>query len=91
MAILVAGKLTIKPGHRDDFVRRSQEYVSQARTHPSCGDFSVSPDPLDASRVNIFEKWDSATAMQDFRNSGPESDIFSLVESFEIQEYEVET
>ena len=51
----------------------------------------MSPDPIDKNRVNIFEKWKSRAAMEEFRNTGPESDPFSLVEAFDVDEYEVET
>lgn len=89
MAIIVAGKLTIKPGRRDEFIARSIDAVVQARAHDSCEDFSVSADPVDSTRVNIFEKWQSRAALNAFRNAGPESDLFTLIESFDVHEYEV--
>jgi quinol monooxygenase YgiN len=89
MAIIVAGRLTIKPGRRDEFVARSIDAVEQARAHDSCEDFSVSADPVDSTRVNIFEKWQSRAALDAFRNAGPESDLFDLVESFDTNEYDV--
>jgi quinol monooxygenase YgiN len=89
MAIIVAGKLTIQPGRRDEFVARSIDAVVQARAHNACEDFSVSADPVDAMRVNIFEKWQSRAALDAFRGAGPESDLFTLVESFHVDEYEV--
>jgi quinol monooxygenase YgiN len=57
--------------------------------HDACEDFSVSADPVDSTRVNIFEKWQSRAALDAFRNAGPESDLFDLVESFDVEEYEV--
>lgn len=89
MAIIVAGKLTIQPGRRDEFIARSIDAVVQARAHDSCEDFSVSADPVDSTRVNIFEKWQSSAALNAFRNAGPESDLFTLIESFDVHEYEV--
>ena len=89
MAIIVAGKLTIQPGRRDEFIARSIDAVVQARAHDSCEDFSVSADPVDSTRVNIFEKWQSRAALNAFRNAGPESDLFTLIESFDVHEYEV--
>ena len=91
MAIIVAGKLIIKPGSRDDFVKKSLEAILLARKNEACENFSVSPDPIDMNRVNIFERWQSRTSLDAFRNSGPESDIFSLVETFDVNEYEVHT
>jgi quinol monooxygenase YgiN len=89
MAIIVAGKLTIKSGSRDEFVSKSREAMLLARKNKACEDFSVSPDPIDLDRVNIFEKWESRSALDAFRDSGPENDMFSLVKSFDVIEYEV--
>ena len=89
MAIIVAGKLNMKSGVRDKFIEKSRKAILQARGLESCEDFSVSPDPIDENRVNIFEKWSSRESLDDFRNSGPDNDSFSLVESFDVNEYEI--
>ena len=91
MAIVVAGKLIIKAGSRNEFVNRSLEAMLLARKNQDCDDFSVSPDAIDRNRVNIFEKWRSRSALDAFRNSGPESDLFSLVDAFDVKEYEVDS
>lgn len=91
MAIIVAGKLKLKPGSRDEFIEKSRETISQARELDACEDFSVSPDPIDENRVNIFEKWIARGPLDEFRNSGPNNDSFSLVESFDVNEYEINT
>lgn len=91
MAIIVAGKLTLKPGKRDEFIQKSLQAISQARTLNGCEDFSVSVDPIDENRVNIFEKWESRNQLEEFRDSGPDNDSFSLVEYFDVIEYEVNT
>ena len=91
MPIIVAGKLTIKPGSRDDFLAQSLDAVLVARTNEGCEDFSVSPDPIDPDRVNIFEKWKVRSALENFRKTGPENNLFSLVENFDVNEYDVST
>ena len=91
MTIIVAGKLTIKSGSRDEFIVKSCEAILQARNNEACEEFSVSPDPIDLNRVNIFEKWQSRSTLDAFRDSGPKSDILSLVESFDVNEYEINT
>lgn len=91
MAIIVAGKLIIKPASRDEFIQKSRESILLARKNDACEDFSVSPDPIDLNRVNIFEKWTSRDALDAFRGSGSENDMFSLVESFDVNEYEINT
>lgn len=91
MAVIVAGKLMLKTGKREEFIEKSLEAISQARKLGACEDFSVSPDPIDQDRVNIFEKWKSRTPLEEFRNIGPDNDSFSLVESFDVKEYEIDT
>lgn len=80
----------IRSGARDEFLAKSREAILQARKNPACQDFSVSPDPIDLDRVNIFEKWQSRSALEAFRDLGPENDMFSLVEAFDVNEYEVD-
>jgi hypothetical protein len=87
--IIVAGKLTLKPGCRGEFIEQSLSSISQARANQNCLDFSVSPDPIDQNRVNIYEKWLSREALDVFRSIGPESRVLSMVLSFDINEYEV--
>lgn len=90
MPILVAGALRIKAGHRDAFVEQSQAAVRLARQHNQCLDFSVCADPIDNQRVNILEKWLDQAALTQFRHSGSDNNLFSLVESFDLMEYEVD-
>ena len=91
MAIIVAGKLILKPGSRDEFIEKSREAVLLARKNDACEDFSVSPDPIDMNRVNIFERWKSRSELNAFQDSGPENGLFSLVEYFDVHEYEINT
>lgn len=91
MPIIVAGDLIIKKGHRAEFIKISSDAVIQARKTKGCDDFSVSEDPIDENRVNIFEKWSSLSALEKFRGAGPEDDSFSMVDSFNVKEYEVNT
>lgn len=91
MAIIVAGKLKLKRGSRDEFIEKSRDAISQARALDACEDFSVSPDPIDENRVNIFEKWIARAPLDEFRNSDTDNDSFSLVEYFDVHEYEINT
>lgn len=91
MSIIVAGKLILKPQSRDEFIEKSLEAIVLARKNGACEDFSVSPDPVELNRVNIFEKWENRRALKEFRESSQESDYFSLIESFDVNEYEINT
>lgn len=91
MAIIVAGYLVIKQNFRDEFVEKSKDFILLARNTKNCEDFSVSSDPIIPNRVNIFEKWASQSALDNFRNADSNNDLFSLVESFSVQEYSINT
>jgi quinol monooxygenase YgiN len=90
VAILVVGKLRIASEMREEFIRRSVYAVKSARKDSACLDYAVSPDPIDPARVNVYECWVSREALESFRGSGPDDDLFSLVESFDVSEHEIE-
>ncbi|HEY2141026.1 MAG TPA: antibiotic biosynthesis monooxygenase, partial [Solirubrobacteraceae bacterium] len=67
--------------------------VRLARAAPGCLDFAVSPDPVDPTRVNIFERWAGPEDLDAFRASGDPGDEpvdFSRIRGFEIEQYSVE-
>ena len=88
--ILVNGKLTIKDERRDEFIERSISSVIAAREARGCLDFSVSPDPLEVNRVNISERWTTQEELDSFRDSGPDDDLFDVVESFDVKQWKVD-
>lgn len=87
--IIVCGKLKAHPGRRQELLDLSHLAVVAARNTEGCIDFAVSPDLIDADRVNILERWASAEALRSFREDGPGEDISGLVRQFDIEEYEV--
>ena len=87
--IIVGGFLRISQGKRDEFVARSRSAIQQARANRDCIDFSVSIDPVDSNRVNVFEAWVSEEALHQFRGEGPDDGLFELVESAHLSEYRV--
>lgn len=87
--IIVSGNIYLKPGKREEFIQKSIESIDLARKTKGCKDFSVSPDPLDINRVNIYEAWDTREQLDKFRASGPEDDSFLLIESINVKEYEI--
>jgi len=88
--IIVSGKLDIEEGKRDEFIARSKDSIIAARTANGCIDFSVSPDPVDLDRVNIFEEWHTKSQLDEFRESGPSDDLFDLVKRFDVNERSIE-
>jgi heme-degrading monooxygenase HmoA len=87
--IIVAGHLELEPHDRDTFVVDSVPAVELARTTPGCHDFSVSADPLDPTRVNVLERWESTESLLAFRGNGPDDGIAGRIIEFHLDEYEV--
>lgn len=87
--IIVCGRLLVRSGKRQELLDLSRLAVEAARGAKGCIDFAVSPDLLDPDRVNVFEQWTDAEALDRFRSGGPGEDISSLVRQFDVTEYEV--
>jgi quinol monooxygenase YgiN len=87
--IIVSGRLTTRPGARDRFLAASAQAMAQARSAPGCRDFIVAADPIESNRVNVYEEWESKESLLDFRASGPDEDLTSLIENAVVSEYVV--
>ncbi len=86
--IIVAGYLRTRAGQRDAFVAGSLAAVRAAREAAGCMDFAVSADPLEADRVNIYECWASQAQLTAFREDGPGEDLFSMLVSARVAEFD---
>ncbi|MFC4602088.1 putative quinol monooxygenase [Rhodococcus kronopolitis] len=87
--IIVAGALHVDPAGRENYLTGCVEAVRQARASDGCRDFALSPDLLDAGRINVFECWDSEAHLQRFRGSGPSEDQQHAIRSADVREYHV--
>lgn len=75
MAVIVSGRLHVSPDQREAFLAARVPIVAHARGASGCADFSLSPDLLDASRVNVYERWRSREDLLAYRaGGGPELD-----------------
>ena len=87
--IIVAGQLHVRPGTRAEFLARSTTVMVQARQTAGCADFVVAADPLEADRVNVFERWVDRAALTAFRGSGPDAGQAALILRAAVTEYVV--
>lgn len=87
--IVVAGHLRVDAAERDTFLARSRDAIVAARDADGCLDFVVAADPLEATRVNVFERWADRASLHAFRGSGPEDDLGSMIRGFAVEEFEV--
>ncbi len=62
--LIIAGYVIMDPERRDDYVAAFADMVARARTAPGCLDVAITADPLDAGRVNVYERWESKDALE---------------------------
>ena len=87
--LIVAGHLVVDPADREALVAESAEAVALARTAEGCLDFAVTADSLDAGRVNVFERWESADALLAFRGAGPSGEMTARILDADVRRYGV--
>lgn len=90
----MAGHLVLDPADRDPHVVASAGAVRLARQARGCLDFAVSADPVDPTRVNVFERWARLQDLDAFRAASNDPDgepvDFSRIRRFEIEQYNVD-
>ena len=90
--IIVAGYFVVDPAQRDQFLRSRADVMRTSRSEAGCITYAFSPDPLDASRVLLFERWESKAALADHLaalRQGPRRPDGIEVRAAEVQQYEV--
>lgn len=87
--VIVAGHITVKPAEREEYLAGCVPVVEAARAADGCLDFAISADLLDASRINIFERWESQDAVETFRGNGPSDEQGAAMLSASVSEYDV--
>lgn len=79
----------VHPDVRDVYLATCREVVRLARATAGCLDFAISADVLDPGRVNVFERWASQAAVEEFRGSGPSDEQGAALLSASVAEYDV--
>lgn len=87
--IIVSGPIHVDPEERDGYLAGCRNLIEQARQAPGCLDFHLAADPLDPSRINVYEQWESVAAVEDFRGSGPSEEQGASIRSAAVVQHEV--
>ena len=87
--LIVAGYIVVEPLQRDDYLKDCRAVVRQARKSPGCLDFAISADLIELDRIDIFERWESRVALDEFRGSGPSDEQQGSIVSASVSEYDV--
>jgi quinol monooxygenase YgiN len=87
--IIIAGTLRMDPSDRDRYLSEVGQVTRLARTAPGCLDFVQAADRLDATRINVYERWDSDEHLHQFRTAGgPVLDLPPL-QSATVRKYRI--
>ncbi|MFZ0170207.1 MAG: putative quinol monooxygenase [Acidimicrobiales bacterium] len=57
--IIVGGTFEVEPHERDRFLAEHHDMMRRSRAEAGCLEYTFSADPLDPSRVLLFERWES--------------------------------
>lgn len=87
--IIVSGCIWVAPPERDAYLAGCRAVVEQARQAPGCQDFHLSADPIEPGRINVYEQWDSAAAVDAFRGAGPGDDQSAAILDAAVFQHEV--
>ena len=87
--IIVSGWLRVQEHERAAYLDGCVDVVRPAREAPGCHDFAISADPVDADRINVYERWASGDDVERFRGSGPDSDQQVQIQDAEVLRHEI--
>lgn len=65
--LIIAGHSTLEAAERDRYVTAHQNLARRARQAPGCLDLAITADPLDPTRVNVYERWQSKEHLDAWR------------------------
>ncbi|PJF01584.1 antibiotic biosynthesis monooxygenase [Streptomyces carminius] len=85
--LIVSGSIHVDPEVRDGYLDGCRAVVEQARSTPGCLDFALSADPLDAGRINVYERWESDEDLHRFRGSGPAPAQTAAIREAQVAKY----
>jgi len=55
--LIVAGAFTLDPNERDEFIASRTDSMRATRDEPGCLEYVMAADPVDPTRVMLFERW----------------------------------
>ena len=89
--IIIAGTLTLDPEQRGSYLAATYNVAVLARRAPGCLDFVQAPDPVDPSRINVFERWETDGDVEAFRSSGSPDDVLPTpqIRGADVQKYRI--
>ena len=70
--LIVAGWLQVEPARRGEYLRLAAAATAAARAAEGCLAFVQAPDPIEADRIVVYERWASEARLLAFRDQEPD-------------------
>ncbi|MCW2760300.1 MAG: hypothetical protein JWR85_501 [Marmoricola sp.] len=87
--VIVSGHIEVSPEDRAAYLATCVPVVEAARQAEGCLDFALSADLVDVGRINVFERWETEEAVNDFRGAGVGDDQSSMILGADVREFAV--
>jgi quinol monooxygenase YgiN len=87
--LIVAGAVHVDAAERDRYVEACREVVRAARAASGCLDFALTADPVDPTRVNVFERWESEAELLAFRGEGAPPADAPAISDADVKRYTI--
>lgn len=87
--IIIAGALHVAAADRDRYLAEVTDVARLARVTPGCLDFVQTPDPLDPTRINVYERWESDDDVHRFRAAGGPPLELPPLRSADVRKYRI--
>ena len=87
--IIVSGRIHVDPADRDAYLDGCRTVIEQARQAPGCVDFHLAADPIEADRINVFERWETVQAVERFRGAGPSPEQAATIRDAAVIQFEI--
>lgn len=86
--VIIAGHYRVEQSERDRVVEVHRDLVERSRAADGCLDVAIATDPVDPRRVNMFEVWRDAAALDAWRARADAPDLDVPMTDVEIKRYD---
>ncbi|MBW6435883.1 antibiotic biosynthesis monooxygenase [Actinoplanes hulinensis] len=87
--IIIAGELHVDPADRDDYLAAVADVARLARETGGCLDFAQAADPIDPTRINVYERWESDEHLHRFRETGGDGPEPPPITAADVRKYRI--
>lgn len=87
--IIVSGWLQVEPHQREAYLDSCRPIIEAARAAPGCIGFHLAADPLEHDRINVYEQWQTASDVEEFRQDGPDTELQAAILAASVHQHEI--